>query len=71
MSLLSGSWVVTIALATWVAYWYPAWWLVGAAILLDGYLGQFATVPYVTIAMGSFAVLAEVLKLQLVSTNTV
>ena len=64
-TLLSSYWFLAIMIVTWVAYWYPSWWLFILVVLLDGYFGAFYQVPVLSLAFGFFVIVVEVLKIQL------
>jgi|GEM_PF-2597683 len=67
-AVLNSYWAVVIGVVTWFSYWYPAWGLFLASVLIDGYYGTFETVPVLSLSVGAFVLFVEVLKLHLVGT---
>jgi len=68
-ALLQGYWLVVIAIVTWFSYWHPAWWLFFVTVMIDAYLGGFATVPVLSLVVGAFVLFVEALKIHLVGVN--
>ena len=68
-TLLSGYWLAAILIVTWVSYWFPAWYLFIAVVLLDGYFGAFYSVPLLSLMFGAFVLLVESLKVQLLQST--
>ena len=70
ITLLQGYWLLAVCLITWVAYWHQAWGLFVVAVLVDGYLGMFSSVPLLSLTLGAFVLWVEAFKLYLVGTNS-
>lgn len=68
--LLQGYWAGVIAVITWFSYWYPAGWLLVMAVLVDGYLGAFESVPVLSLSMGAFVLFVEALKMYLLGAKS-
>lgn len=63
--LTSGYWVAAIAVVTWFAYWYPAWWLLLVMVLLEGYYGNTGELPMLSFSTAAFVIFVEILKMRL------